>query len=547
MRSLRRDGDMIVAQVKGTRAYRVRLWSEAGELAYSCTCPLGEDGEFCKHCVAAGLAWLADWDHSDDAASGDNVRAYLSGLTANELVDIIMARAGEDEDFYQRLVLRSAKSRKQHGAIDLKVWKRAFDDAVECGRYVEYGEAGGYVTGIEEVIDSVEELLADGEAGAVIALAEHGLEAVEDVIENVDDSDGEMGRLLGRLQELHLAACRKSPPDPEALVKRLFEWELLGQWDVFHNAASTYAEILGERGLAAYRRLAEAEWKKVPALEPGSKADRYGKRFNITSIMETLARQSGDVDALIEVKRRDLSLPYAFLQIAMLCKDTGRAGEALDWAERGWRAFNGTQVDDRLREFLADAYQDRGRHREAMTLAWDGFAESPHLASYQSLHRHAKRAGDWSSWREKALICIRERIAAASRGVQQRPANLLWAPARSDRSLLVEIFLWERKPDDAWREAKEGGCSQGLWLKLAGKREKTHPRDALGVYRDRVARLLTQTGNRIYREAMQFLRKIHALFAAAGEAEKFRAYLTELRATHHRKRNFIKLLDQERW
>ncbi len=30
-----------------------------GALAYDCTCPLGGDGIFCKHCVAAGLAWLA--------------------------------------------------------------------------------------------------------------------------------------------------------------------------------------------------------------------------------------------------------------------------------------------------------------------------------------------------------------------------------------------------------------------------------------------------------------------------------------------------------
>ncbi len=155
VRSLRRDDDTVIAQVAGTHAYRVRLWSDSGELAYSCTCPLGKDGEFCKHCVAVGLAWLADSDHSNDAASGENVRSYLSGLTASELVDIIMARADEDEGLYQRLVLRSAKRKKRRGKLDLKVWKRAFDDAVDCGHYVEYGEVGVYVTAIEEVIDSV--------------------------------------------------------------------------------------------------------------------------------------------------------------------------------------------------------------------------------------------------------------------------------------------------------------------------------------------------------------------------------------------------------
>ena len=82
-----------------------------------------------------------------------------------------------------------------------------------------------------------------------------------------------MGDILQRLQDLHLAACRKVKPDPEELAARLFDRELNGQWDVFYGAAATYASILGERGLAVYRRLAEEEWKKIKPLGP-SKEER---------------------------------------------------------------------------------------------------------------------------------------------------------------------------------------------------------------------------------------------------------------------------------
>ena len=34
----------------------------------------------------------------------------------------------------------------------------------------------------------------------------------------------------------------------------------------------------------------------------------------------------------------------------------------------------------------------------------------------------------------------------------------------------------------AWREAGEGGCSEGLWLRLAAGREKDHPDDAARIY-----------------------------------------------------------------
>jgi uncharacterized Zn finger protein len=52
------DNGSIEAHVLGTRRYDVKLWVERGRLEYSCTCPVGIDGAFCKHCVAVGLAWL---------------------------------------------------------------------------------------------------------------------------------------------------------------------------------------------------------------------------------------------------------------------------------------------------------------------------------------------------------------------------------------------------------------------------------------------------------------------------------------------------------
>src|SRR4051812_38283504 len=48
------------AVVQGSEDYRVELSVRGGGLGYDCTCPIGEEGAFCKHCVATGLAWLAN-------------------------------------------------------------------------------------------------------------------------------------------------------------------------------------------------------------------------------------------------------------------------------------------------------------------------------------------------------------------------------------------------------------------------------------------------------------------------------------------------------
>jgi uncharacterized Zn finger protein len=42
----------ITATVYGTYPYRVMLWDEGDNVGYDCDCPMGQGGDFCKHCVA---------------------------------------------------------------------------------------------------------------------------------------------------------------------------------------------------------------------------------------------------------------------------------------------------------------------------------------------------------------------------------------------------------------------------------------------------------------------------------------------------------------
>jgi uncharacterized Zn finger protein len=495
--------------------------------------------------VAVGQAWRAgDAEDTETDIGEEGLRAFLLGLDQAELVSLVIEQADEDERLHRRLTLRAAHATPE--PADPAVWRGALEDALATDDYVAYREAHAYASGVEEVIESLEELLRAGQADSVIQLAEHGVAEVEQSLEHIDDSDGWMGGLLDRLQELHLEACRRARPDPEDLAERLFEAEMESSFHAFHGAAFTYADILGEAGLAAYRRLAETDWAKIPALKPGEDdPNHYGGRYRITSIMAALAKASGDFDALVAVKSRDLSSQYAFLEIANLYKDAGDAEQALDWAERGWRAFSDMRRDERLRDFIADAYQSRGRRDEAMALIWEAFAEYPHLGTYQQLERYGRRANQWPGWRDKSLDAIRERIADKT---EAPPSRGMWthSPSR-DHSLLVDIFLYEGDAEAAWREAETGGCAEDLWLALAKRREETYPEDAVRIYKTHVASLLRNTGDRVYEAAVGFIEKIGVLLARSGQEAAFRSVLDEIRVTHKRKRNLMKLLDQKGW
>jgi len=550
VRALAEHEGTLTARVLGTREYRVKLWVEEGDVEFSCTCPVGTDGAFCKHCVAVGLAWLEQGKEgktspgkpAKPSVTMDDVRVFLAGREKDALVGMLLEQAMEDDRLRQRLLMKAAG--KAPKGPDLATYRQAIDDAVDTGGFVDYRSAHDYAQGVEDVADSIEGLLKEGHAAGVIDLAEHALAAVEDAMGSIDDSDGCMGGILERLQEIHHAACRKAKPDPEELARRLFKWELRTDWDTFFGAAEKYAHVLGEKGLAVYRNLAEAEWARVPALDAGrDDPGKHGNRFRITHIMETLARRTGDVEAVVAVMKRDLSSPYAYLRIAETFQEAGKHDPALEWAERGLKAFP-RRTDSRLREFLAGEYHRRKRHDEAMALAWAGFTDSPDLAQYENLKRHADRIGRWGEWREKALAHLRERIDEAKRETRK---DRWGGSGRADHSELVRIFLGEKDVDAAWQEAKAGGCTNDLWMQLAAKREKDHPEDALPVYRQQIEPTLARKNNEAYRAATGLLRQIRGLMARLGREAEFARYLESVRAAHKPKRNFMKLLDRAKW
>ena len=275
--SLVEHAGKLTATVQGSEDYRVKLSVRDGALDHDCTCPMGADGAFCKHCVAVGLAWLANTPGKSPTKEAkaaytpvvtlDDARAWLAKQEKSELVEMLLDQAATDAHLRERLLLQAAKTAGR--GANVAAIRKALDRATHTGGFVDYRAARDFSLGIDQVVDSIADLLKAGCAAEVIELTEHALGKVEQATLSMDDSDGYMGGILQRLQELHLEACRAAKPDPEALAERLFDWEMRAHFDTFYGAAGTYSKLLGERGLATYRRRAEAAWARVPQTRPG--------------------------------------------------------------------------------------------------------------------------------------------------------------------------------------------------------------------------------------------------------------------------------------
>jgi uncharacterized Zn finger protein len=184
---------------------------------------------------------------------------------------------------------------------------------------------------------------------------------------------------------------------------------------------------------------------------------------------------------------------------------------------------------------VADRYRHDERWQAALELSWLEFADRPSLDAYRWLKKDAERLGGWEARRTVALELLRERATL--------PANDRWAPRR-DRSELVRIFMWEGDDAAAWQEACAGGCSDALWLELAARRRRSHPRDALSVYEHQVEVAIEGRDKRAYQDAVALMDHVRSVHEQLDDHGAFDQYVARVRERHKRKRNLVKLLGE---
>lgn len=526
------DGASVTATVGGTSLYRVRLEITAKGLAGRCSCPYAHEGAFCKHCVAAALAWAQAGGETGEPRTqpitDGRLREFLRGQDPAWLADELLTAARADPLLRARLDV--AAGADTGDAYDDRVLRERLERAIEIGDFVDYGGAYSHFHQVGEVLDAVAELVDGGFPEPAANLAEYALALLEGAAGQVDDSDGGLRAAIDRAQEIHLDACSAAGPDPVALAELLVARALASDYEVFLTALPDYEPVLGPTGLARYRELVERAWRDLP---PKTPHEYGGRRFVVTYLMEQLAECSGGADALIEVIARDVTSGYDMLRIAeRLCAD-GRDDEALEWLGRGMAEY---PPDSRLRTLAADCHVRAGRHLEAGELLWTNFADRPSLETYLALHDAT--AERFPAWRERAIAVLRAQPAASARFTPMPYAR------PSGHSTLVEVLLWERDADAAWQAAVDGGCRDDLWLRLARQRATTHPTDAIPVLLAAADQSIGHKKRDSYRIAANLLVEAGSLFTRCGREEEFRAHLAALRTAHRPKRALREELDR---
>lgn len=530
--------DGISATVRGTLPYCVRLWvGEKNRPAYSCTCPQGDDGKFCKHCAAVALLLHKHGTSREgDPLSqlqplkeSNSVLEFARSLEYEELLRLVLDAATRDDVTALRLVNHQVLEPSGKG-VDEKEWRRSINYAFGAkSRFIDYRAAPGWASVVGDVLEQLNQVIDGGGANEAITLLEHAFTRAELAVQHVDDSDGWITDISVEIAEMHLRACQVARPNPKALARRLAKLELDYDLDTFRGAAQTYASILGAEGLVEYRRVVATAFEALGSEVPGQWSS---DAFRVRQARIGVALGSGDVDELISILDTERLVPRDCTTIVDALVRSGRDTEAIEWARRGLASgFAEHQLSD-LRARLSNLLIANGDLSGARDVRLAGFRAAPtpsslheYLALFDEVERDLRR--------RESIVWLTERTKSR--------------PGAESGSELVAILLFEGEIDDAFLAAQSYGCRADLSLTIARAIERTRPADAIALYQPEILRHIGRKTRGAYESAVALLSRVKKLYVASEDVAGWDEYITLIGTTHRAKTSLMAMLRDQEW
>lgn len=506
--------DGVVATVSGTGRYRVRLTGrDDGDLDGDCSCPYGQDGNFCKHCVAVGLRLLsendADRPRRERGKAGSDtkpvdVKQFLTTMDHAGLVELVWQHASDDPALFRRLRLLAATAAEGADLSELRG-----EVARLRVEWIEYGDEHTYARRAEDVLDALDRLIPE-RAATVQPLLRRAIAHIGAATGVSQDETGAIIDVADQAWRIYLRACEAAPPDPVELAEWYIEFQLAGA-DWPETSLDDVANLLGDTGLDAYRQCLDEA------------TATHARHWRLRSMREEFVAATGDADAMVACLAEDLTSTHQYLRIAELLHGEDRGGEAIEWLERGVNAA-GTHSHNLspLVDLLAKLYAETGRADDVIALRERHLTTTGTQREYQALRDVARDTPQWPTIRERALNLLRKQAA-----------NQNWYGADT----LAAVLLDEGEVDEAWQVTQTRNCGEQVRLAVTARRAETHPADAIAAYRPLAEAAVAQTNNHGYERAAQLLLTMRPLFARTGE--NFAGYVAALKETNRRKRNFL--------
>ena len=499
------------ATVQGARRYRLWLRKKGGSIEFGCSCPAAADGSFCKHLVAASLAWIQNETGDDSKASDDDLQAALLKEPRERLADWLFQAAMADERLEKQLQLKLS--------TDLAALKKSLSALLRTGGFLDWRRSQDYALQLDAPLATLESLL-ERDPDTCFALAEYSVNRLLRIYQRADDSSGMIGDRLREFAELYARAAARANISGPQLATRLFKFKEREDWQLF--PLEQYWDSLGSKGQAAY--LARVD-KALSALPESSGEDDFRSRLEGSRVMrwrEEIARCQSDFDTLLDLLSRDLSSGHAYEKIVRACREFGHDALALSWAERGLKHHPDARG---MRPLVAEEYLRAGLDVEALELLWEDFRQRPGSDTWQRLQ--AGSADQWPTIRRQALEELAEREFVLEDG-------------RRIVSMRIQLLMAERSLDEALELALTHAADPGLLTGLAQAVARNQPQAAAKLYRRSADAELPQANAKTYKKVVPLLKSV----AQLDDSQDTREWLQGIRTRYKARPKLIGMMNK---
>jgi uncharacterized Zn finger protein len=499
------------ATAHGTSRYRLWLRQDNDSLRFDCSCPAAADGSFCKHLVAASLAWIQGEEEDAPTTSEDDLLSALLNEPRERLAEWLYQAAMWDAGLEKKLRLKLSN--------DPAALKKSLSALLRTGGFLDWRRSQDYAVGLEAPLEILESLL-ERDPDQCFELTDYVVKRLLRIYARADDSGGMIGDRMQEFSELHARAAAKARVSGAKLAGNLHKLKKQEDWDLF--PLDRYWETLGSKGQAAYIRRVD---KAISALPEVADEDEFSidyDNFRVLAWREEVARCQGDFDTLIDLLSRDLSSGHDYERIVKACREFGHDALAMSWAERGLKAHPDWHG---MRRLVAEEYQRAGLETEARDLLWQDFLKRPGPNTWQRLKTASST--QWPALRQKALAELAEREIRLDDG-------------RQDASMRIQLLLDDDATEEALALAGTQAAHPWLLAAVAESVANTNPKSAAALYRRAADAELPHAHAKTYQNVLPLIRSA----AQLDDSLETRDWIAQIRTRYSNRPKLIGMMDK---
>jgi len=519
--------DTWAAYVDGTEKYKVSVILKGDDIIdYSCSCPY-DLGPVCKHTVAVLYELRGRPDCQDKefkkaeksskakletALPQESLEQILSYMPRKSLEAVILEYAGREPEIMDYIF---AKKALNASASDKEQYRKIIKDSINAAKdrhgFIGYWQASKAVKGAEMAIDKAKEFISRSNAKRALPIYQCVLEEMVPLLQNADDSNGEIGSAIEQAFE-GLSICARLAKGE--LRKKLFDYFFEEfehkRYDGWSDWKWNFLEMAAQ--MAADSNEQERLFKKLDQSikTVGKSKDDWSARYDIETVLRiklTLLERLGadkEVEDFLQAHIRYPAIRQRAIEKAFEHKDFVLVKKLSQEGERSSKEQNLPGMVNTWRAWMLKASEAERNIPEIKKYTLPLFLDTGDFDYY----KRYKRCFSDSEWKEEV----------------ERVINLSGEAKGYCQDTTAQIFIQEQRWRDLLTYAQKNLSS--YILEFHGKYLTPRFPQEMAVMYEKVIteELAPEAGRSNYKRVCQFLRRMKKVDAH----ERVKALVEEL-------------------